>query len=392
MNFPTLYKQAKKGRIQEWTVSTDKEKIVTIHGVLRGSLQETTKIAKGKNIGRANETSPDKQAELQAQSMWNKKKDKGYFESEHEAINTQVFLPMLAHDFEKHKKKVQYPAFIQPKLDGTRCLAYWEDNEIKLLSRGGKHYNVPHISKALESILLKDTVFDGELYLHGATFQQVTKLVKKYRPQQTEELKLWIYDVFKLDNLNQPFESRLIMLDALNLHVGKSCIGVQITPTEIVESEALAYDIQKEYLELGFEGAILRAKDLPYELAERSMKLLKIKSFMDAEYIITGYTEGEGKFERCVIWICATKDNKSFKVVPKGTIEDKKGWFKDAKDHIGSWLKVKYFELTDDGIPRFPVGIGIREPEDMDDAEWLEKPIDKKILDRIENKDNFKEW
>jgi hypothetical protein len=46
-------------------------------------------------------------------------------------------------------------------------------------------------------------------------------------------------------------------------------------------------------------------------------------------------------------------------------MEERKATYDTAGEHIGELLKVKFFELTDDDIPRFPVGIGIRLPEDM---------------------------
>jgi hypothetical protein len=60
-----------------------------------------------------------------------------------------------------------------------------------------------------------------------------------------------------------------------------------------------------------------------------------------------------------------TEDGQSFKVVPQGTMEERQETYKNADKHIGDWLKVKFFELTDDNIPRFPVGLGVRLLEDM---------------------------
>ena len=77
------------------------------------------------------------------------------------------------------------------------------------------------------------------------------------------------------------------------------------------------------------------------------------------------YTTGIGRFEGCIIWICVTENGDEFKVVPQGTMEERKATYNNADEGIGRLLKVKFFELTDDDIPRFPVGIGIRLTEDM---------------------------
>jgi len=86
---------------------------------------------------------------------------------------------------------------------------------------------------------------------------------------------------------------------------------------------------------------------------------------MDKEYKITGFTTGVGRFEGSVVWVCETEDGKLFRVVPQGTMEERQESYKNADKHIGEHLKVKFFELTDDNIPRFPVGLGIRPLEDM---------------------------
>ena len=91
-----------------------------------------------------------------------------------------------------------------------------------------------------------------------------------------------------------------------------------------------------------------------------------MKNFMDEEYEIVDYTTGVGRFDGCIIWICTLEgDDETFKVVPQGTMEERQETYQNADKHIGDWLKVKYFELTDDNIPRFPVGLGIRLTEDM---------------------------
>jgi DNA ligase-1 len=105
--------------------------------------------------------------------------------------------------------------------------------------------------------------------------------------------------------------------------------------------------------------------DGEYRFGYRSNKLLKVKNFCDEEYEIVGFTTGVGRFNGCIIWICVTEGGDEFKVVPQGTMEERKATYKDAKNHIGELLKVKFFELTDDNIPRFPVGLGIRLTEDM---------------------------
>lgn len=73
----------------------------------------------------------------------------------------------------------------------------------------------------------------------------------------------------------------------------------------------------------------------------------------------------KGKKGEIRVWECETPEGKQFKVVPKGTLEEKKNYYYSGHEYIGSWLKVKYFQLTNDKIPQFPVGLAIRLPQDM---------------------------
>lgn len=356
----TLYGRTSKGKTKVWTISTEGDTIITTYGQLDGKMQTSRKTVKGKNIGKSNETTPEEQARSEAQSKWNKQKDKGYVEDLVTAATQEVFLPMLAKDFEKNQTKVSYPCFIQPKLDGVRCMAYWEGDKVMLLSRGGKEYDVPHIKEELEEKLPKDVVLDGEIYIHGVTFQEVTRAVKKYR-EESKLLQYHVYDSFKKDNKDADFQER-IMLAAKTVDPIDCCeLVITLSPRD----EAEVRKFHSTFVVEGYEGAIVRNRKGPYKLKHRSSDLLKLKSFMDDEYKVVGFERGAGRFEECPIWVCETEDGSTFKVTPKGTMAERKAMLMNADIYLGKFLKVKYFELTEDGIPRFPIGEGFRMPEDM---------------------------
>ena len=126
MKLPILYKRTSTGKIQEWEISTKGNKIIVVQGQLEGKKQlyvET--INKGKNIGKANETTPEQQAQAEAKSKWEHKHNKDYHLTIEEC-NTKVkiankggYLPMLAQSYKKHAERhLKYPCYIQPKLDG----------------------------------------------------------------------------------------------------------------------------------------------------------------------------------------------------------------------------------------------------------------------------------
>jgi ATP-dependent DNA ligase len=363
----------KSQAMYQWRVWTEGPDILTEYGLVDGEKQVASKRAAGKNIGKKNETSPEDQALKEAAAMHKFKVTRKYSLDIEEA-KKPVFLPMLAKDFEKRKTKVKYPVWVQPKLDGVRCMAYWHGNEVKIMSRSGKPYNVPHLVKDVTSFLPQDYILDGEIYVGGLTFQQVSKLVKKWRDKPTEatgglrssDLELWAFDTFQM-GLDEPWEARKRNLS--NIIVGPGTDSrrgnvVHVLSTR-AKSEEEVYKLQGIYLKEGFEGAIVRTDNQEYRLGHRSNDLLKVKTFLDKEYEIIDYYEGVGRFKGCVTWVCKTEEGKTFHCCPKGTLAQKKEWFQAGQAYIGKMLKVKFQELTDDRVPRFPVGLGIRLEEDM---------------------------
>ena len=159
------------------------------------------------------------------------------------------------------------------------------------------------------------------------------------------------------------FSDRTSVLDAqfINLGLDESDHLVIVETTEIHGREQLAR-CYEDYMEAGYEGQMVRI-DGPYE-NKRSPLLLKRKEFMDREYTILGYEEGEGnrtgtikhfKFEN--------EDGKGFHSNVKGSFEYLAELLERADDLIGTDATVKFFNLTPDGVPRFPYVIAIRDYE-----------------------------
>jgi DNA ligase-1 len=369
MSLPTLYSKSKTGKTQVWNIEVIGSTIRVSYGYQDGAVTVNEKIiTAGKNIGKKNETTPEQQAASEARSTWDKKKTGGYAESldnaqvpamanatamaAHEAI-----LPMLAHDFQKRGKDIKYPCFVQAKLDGVRCIFR---NGV-LTSRQGKVFpNMEHITKDLEGCPL---VLDGELYSDTLSFQQFVGLVRKtkHKPAEIEllkQVKLWVYDCVN----NLTFDDRLAKLQLLFKRTG-GFNNVNLLPTLECQSKDDLKTFHDHFVSEGKEGLILRNKEGLYQLAARSKDLQKYKEFEDAEFKVTGFTEGEGSEKGLVIWICETSAGKTFHVRPRGTHEARAEIFKEAKDYVGKSLTVRYQELTEEGIPRFPVGVAFRDYE-----------------------------
>lgn len=367
MEFPKLYHKGKLGKIVEWKVWTEGDVIHTEYGEEDGKKQHTSKVAEPKNVGRKNATTGEQQARLEAAAMHKHRLDRKYSATREEAYET-VFLPMLAQDFKAKKTKVEYPVHVQPKFDGNRCMAYWDQGEagpeVRLLSRGGKFYTIPHIQEALTGVLPRDQVLDGELYIHGESLQAINRLVKKWRdgPDGSIRLEYHVYDGFQFDEEETPWAIRH---DALQGLIGSLTQIILPVTTVIAKSEQEVLQAEENFVSRGYEGAIVRTAEGLYELGHRSCHLLKVKSFLDDEFEIVGHGYGTGKAAKCVVWKCKTKEGKTFDCVPKGTYKMREYWGANAEKYYGKKLTVKYQKLTEDGIPFLPVGKGFRLDADL---------------------------
>jgi ATP-dependent DNA ligase len=364
MEFPTLYHKGKTGKIVEWKVWTKGADVHVEWGEIGGKKQTTHTTSTIKNAGKKNEILPEKQAEIEAAAMHKHRLDRKYSLSIKEAQET-VFLPMLAHEFEKKKHTLTYPVDVQPKLDGLRAMAYWESGEVKLLSRGGKFWNIPHLTKELEKVLEEGLVLDGEIYKHGTNLQNINKLAKKHREgdEGSISLEYRAFDIFDPDE-ELPWNKRRNDLALFSVITEKKKLNsISVVQVEDAKSEQEVKDLCQTFVEAGYEGAIVRNMDGLYALGERSSDLLKVKNFQDAEFEIVGHYLGEGKHEGTVGWWCETKEGKRFKCYPRGTMEDRR--IKDPYGFYGKFLKIRYQFLTDEGIPFLPIGLAIRLEEDM---------------------------
>jgi ATP-dependent DNA ligase len=368
---PTLYHKGKTGAVVQWDIWTEGDTIYVRHGQIGGKLQLTPGVqCTGKNIGKSNETTPEKQAILEAKAMWTNKVERKYSETLEEA-QEEIFLPMLAHDFkkltDKAKGNIQYPIDVQPKLDGVRAMAYWEDGRIVLGTRGGKEWTAPtHIIKELEVVMPQEMVLDGELYIHEVDFESLTSWAKK-KHIETPQLEYHVFDMpINEKGANETWEKRCWNLQHFFVVNASKLQKVVCVPTVIATTEKEILSSEDAYIQDGYEGAIVREKKGTYLFGHRSKDLLKVKSSQDAEFKIVGFTHGKGSHLNAVKWICTTKDGIEFEVNPKTTMEMKQKLYKDGKKYIGKWLKVVFQNYTVDGKPRFGRSVGFRDPIDMD--------------------------
>jgi DNA ligase-1 len=374
MNLPTLYKKTSTGKIQQWTVSVLGNTIRTEYGQVGGKLQVTTEtIDHGKNIGRSNETSPEQQAEAEAKSRHERKLKKDYVLTPGEArdggssdLIEGGVLPMLAHRYDKHGDKIKFPCYVQPKLDGHRCIAVVDDTgKCTLWSRTRKPIlSMPHIVAAVEETKIKGIVLDGELYNHDYRdkFEELTSLIRPaYAKDGHEVVQYHVYDIVP-PNMPLGFGNRDTWLETWQyehfIYSGYSG-PLRLVETEPVGDAAQVKGMFNKYVAKGYEGAILRNVLGAYKNG-RSYDLQKVKSMQDAEFTIVGVKEGRGKLKGHGIFECKTDMDVRFDVKMAGELEGLKKYYENPREYIGRKLTVQFQDWTAAAIPRFPVGLRFR--------------------------------
>lgn len=337
----------------------------TVHGIKDGKMTtHDTLIDKGKNIGKKNETTAKEQALVEAQREWDKKIKKGYCLIS-DSITSPV-KPMLALEMEE--KLVKFPCYIQPKLDGIRCLIYKKD-KIIFQSRQNKLFEpYIHLLPELELIFAKypDIILDGELYCHGLGFESITSMVRraKVRHPDIEKINYVMYDCITNTNTESSISSSPTYLERMKLL--SPFMFKKVFFIETIEGHSMKHieDAHTHYTNDGYEGIMIRANGL-YKQG-RSKDLLKYKKFLDKEYEVVSHHEGTGTHAATPIFICKTTTitgDKTFGVTMNGPIEARKEMFKNVTKYYHKMLTVKYQELSVDGIPRFPIGLSFRDYE-----------------------------
>jgi DNA ligase-1 len=363
MKLQTIYKKTKTGATQEWTIEVVDNKYRSHSGQTGGAIttNEWT-VCFGKNVGRANSTTDAEQAMAEAVAKRTKKLESGYFEDVNNIDTKQYFEPMLAAKWEDYKDKLTYPIYSQAKLDGIRCILTKDG----MFSRNGKSIiSAPHIFDSVKPLFETnpDLIFDGELYADkfANDFNKIVSLVKKTKPTAddlNESKELIEYHIYDLPSSNKNFIQRAYDLAILFETRSELHPHCRIVETYKVPSEDVVTELYEKYVEEGYEGQMLRL-DGKYE-NKRSKNLLKHKSFVDEEYIILDICEGEGnRTGTAGYMVFETAEGKPFKSNVKGTWEETAEMLTNKKQLIGKQATIKYFNLTPDGIPRFPFVINI---------------------------------
>ena len=293
--------------------------------------------------------------------------------------------PMLAETV-KDTSKLSYPVIASPKLDGIRCLI----KDGVALSRSLKP--IPNKSVQEWANLHRDALqgFDGELIVgdHGpSVFNRTTRGVMS--EDGDPAFVFWCFD--RWDQANLPYRER--MHKVREVYIGTRCPGrFKLIPSKLCNNPAELLEFEEDCLDRGFEGAMVRKPDAPYKYGRSTLKegyLLKVKRFTDAEAKIIGFEErmhneneatkdALGHTERSThkagmkpagdlgaFIVRDLRTEMSFNIGTGFTAEQRKTYWSTRNKLMNKIVKYKHFEQGAVDLPRFPVFIGFRDPEDM---------------------------
>lgn len=365
------------------------------YGQLNGKVTEgpIIWISKGKSTRTARE-----QAILQYNSEIKKQLDKGYkevekhpneyTEEELQAIYGNVKMregatvkPMLAKQEKdvKNRKIFDREWYISRKINGVRCLIYYDGTHVRTSSRGATNYDLAIFHIINHPIVEKffknhpDVILDGEIYKKDWSLNKISGIC---RTQATvndgKDLQFYWYDIVDLE---RPFSERWKTMNEWSKELqlsdfdpykcfSDSDLHVQFLPQQLISGFDNMKKLHDEWVNDGWEGAVIRDSDSVYKPGSRGNDWIKIKVYQDAEYPIVGISEGLREEDMC--FILETPSGQRFNCKPIGDREQKQ-WYREHIDElIGKNLTIKYFEMSGvDGsdVPQQPVGLTIRDYE-----------------------------
>lgn len=295
--------------------------------------------------GKVNRTI-DEQVTLRILSRVGKKLDNGFVYDKPdltEDLKNQLgfYQPMKAQRLDKQTNPPTGKVYVQPKLEGHRCML---NHEMAYTKQGKALDSCGTLFDAIPTH--EDVTLDGELYHHGTKLQTIGSWVKRYQPN-TEKLKFMIFDCIIHDDLDAPFKERLAYLEQLQLNTERS----KLVPSALMHMSKVN-DYFKKCREKGLEGTMVRLPHSKYDIGKRSKNILKIKHYEEEEFVCVGMHCNRLGW---AILELEAANGKIFHATGPGTVPVKKQTWKDNLDHIGNSVIIQFAFYTDEGVPFQPV-------------------------------------
>lgn len=291
-----------------------------------------------------------------------------------------TLLPMLAKTFNNTNNKIfnKTPIRIgQYKINGLRCIISAKRNNtdmfkpisLRFQSREGTYWNslsnledylltvIPN--EFLNKMIDEDWELDGELYLPGYKVNEINHFVKDPKCKENKFIQYWCYDGIiddtpqyrRLDILGQVFENKTYEFTSLNNHLNNKERFIYIN-NYTIENEDDAVKYRNLFIDLGFEGLILRDPDKEYQIGKRNSSMIKFKDVMEGSFkIINIYPEGISR--NIPLFLCKNDiNNETFEVHINGTLKDQEKYLYSKDKFIGKTLYITFGERS--GVSRVP--------------------------------------
>lgn len=291
-----------------------------------------------------------------------------------------TLLPMLAKTFDNTNNKIfnKTPIRIgQYKINGLRCVISAKRNNtdmfkpisLRFQSREGTYWNslsnledylltvIPN--KFLNKMIDEDWELDGELYLPGYTVNEINHFIKDPKCKENKFIQYWCFDAIiddtpqyrRLDILGQVFENRTYEFTSLNNHLNNKERFIYIN-NYTIENEDEAVEHRNLFINLGFEGLILRDPDKEYQIGKRNSSMIKFKDVMEGSFkIIDIYPEGVSR--NIPLFLCKNDiNNETFEVHINGSLKDQEKYLYSKDKFIGKTLYITFGERS--GVSRVP--------------------------------------
>jgi ATP-dependent DNA ligase len=376
MSLPILSYIDSKSKKRIWKISVKNNgtssTIITEYGIENGKMIRSEQhIHVGKNNNKSNQTTHFEQANNEAKSKWDKKINSTEYKQDNldtdrdtVTLNLDlatltlnpVLFPMLALEFSKNVNKVTFPVYIQPKLDGNRAI--FNNKSKTFTSRTGKEWEVLKNTELYKEIQQLPFISDGELYVHDHDFKfenlGVLRKTKNLSIDDYKNLNKIKYHIYDIIDTTLTFQERNKILNEYKKN--HSFLQIEFVNTYIANNQDEIDSYHSKFIKDNYEGSMIRNANSKYKLNGRSSDLLKYKDFMDAEFVITGFSGEDSHLtdDKFIIYECITNEGKKFNVQSSGTSSERSMLYKIGKTLINKKLWVKYFEMSDYNIPRFP--------------------------------------
>lgn len=372
-SYREMYKDNMNGAKMIWKIGFNNPNIIVHHGHKDGAIQKEVVEVELNNSGR----NIYEQSVIQINNRYLKKHREGYrCENEPSAIKG----PMLAHKFQPGKTEIHYPIGCTAKLDGIRCLIRRDGDKIIYRSRNNKEYkHLDIFNDSMNSFfdfLPPGVELDGEMYSDELTFNSISSVFRKEINTNVKDIKKYIkYHIFDC-NIDKPYEDRWKMIVTSYKLMCKNFQDdnyIVIMNTFWAKTEDELYSFHRHVRSKGFEGTMIRKlyisdqTDKGYKssmyISGRKNNILKLKDIEDEEGTILKIVEGKGREKGIALMVVKDPRGNIFNVRPAATFEQRKLWFENPDTIIGKKMTYEYQNLSETGVPRFPVGKDIRDYE-----------------------------